>query len=103
MRQFLDLLLLLSAVISVGRAQTSASVTIVGGVLDSSGAVIANASIELLDQSSQQIRRQAANEVGQYTLTGVLPGNYRVSASAAGFRQSVVSNLTVDVAKSYIL
>src|SRR5258708_20973303 len=64
---------------------------------------MAKASVELLDHSSQQLRRQPANEAGQYTFAGVLPGSYRVSASAAGFRQAAVPSLNVDVAKSYTL
>src|SRR6266568_1042238 len=84
------------------RGQTAAA-TIVGVVTDASGAAMAKASVELLDHSSQQLRRQPANEAGQYTFAGVLPGSYRVSASATGFRQAVVPSLNVDVAKSYTL
>ena len=87
----------------VCRAQTLSTATIVGRVVDSSGAAVPGASIEFVDQSSQQSRHQKANEIGQYTLPGVVPGNYKVSASAPGFRQSVVPSLDVDVAKSYVL
>src|SRR5258708_37519832 len=97
------LLLCGAGAIGIGSAQTSGTATIVVLVTAASGAAIARASIELLDRSSQQVRRQTANEVGQYTVTGLLPGNYRVSASAPGFRQSIVPGLMVDVAKSYVL
>src|SRR5258708_5078376 len=97
------LLLCGAGAIGIGSAQTSGTATIVVLVTAASGAAIARASIELLDPSSQQVRRQTANEVGQYTVTGLLPGNYRVSASAPGFRQSIVPSLVVDVAKSYVL
>src|SRR5260221_2517018 len=82
------------------RGQTAAA-TIVGVVTDASGAAMAKASVELLDHSSQQLRRQPANEAGQYTFAGVLPGSYRVSASPAGLRQAAVPSLNVDVAQSY--
>jgi hypothetical protein len=99
----LELLVFLTAAGSVGMAQTSDTATMIGAVTDASGAAISGAVIELVDQSSQQTRRQTANAEGQYTITSVLPGAYRVSATAPGFRQSVVSGMTVDVAKSYVL
>ncbi len=89
-RKIVILLVCGAGAVCICAAQTSGTATIVGLVTDASGAAIARASIELLDPSSQQVRRQPANEVGQYTVTGLLPGTYRVSASAAGFRQSIV-------------
>ena len=94
---------LLIAAATMCRAQTSDTATIVGAVTDPSGAAIAGAVIELVDQSSHQTRRQTASQEGQYTITSVLPGGYRISATAPGFRQSVVATMTVDVAKSYVL
>ncbi|HJT88527.1 MAG TPA: carboxypeptidase-like regulatory domain-containing protein, partial [Bryobacteraceae bacterium] len=94
---------LLASLAPVCRAQTSATATIVGQVTDASGSAIPGASIELTDLSSKQTRRQPANAMGQYTISGVVPGNYQVSASARGFQQSEVSSLTVQVAKSYIV
>jgi Predicted outer membrane protein len=102
-RRIRRLLLWSAGAVCISAAQTSGTATIVGLVTDASGAAIAGASIELLDASSRQVRRQPANDVGQYTVTGLLPANYRVSASAPGFRQSVVPSLIVDVAKSYTL
>ncbi len=89
--------------LGVCRAQTLATATIVGVVVDSSGGAVAGGTVELVDQSSQQSRRQQTNEIGQYTITGVAPGNFRISVSAPGFRQSVIPNLNVAVAKSYVL
>jgi hypothetical protein len=101
-RKLIASLLVLTAAI-VCRAQTSDTATIIGSVTDPSGAAIAGAVIELTDQSSHQSRRQTASLEGQYTITSVLPGSYRISATAPGFRQSVVATMTVDVAKSYVL
>jgi hypothetical protein len=84
-------------------AQTAATGTVVGTVSDLSGGGLAGAMIEAEDQSTGQTRRTASNESGQYTMTALQPGIYRISASATGFRQSVVPNFDVDVAKSYNL
>jgi Carboxypeptidase regulatory-like domain len=97
------LLIFLTIAGRVCRAQTSDTATIIGAVTDASGAGISGAVIELVDQSSRQTRRRTANAEGQYTVTSVLPGAYRVSATAPGFRQSIVPAMTMDLAKSYVL
>ncbi len=102
-RPVIEVLLFLIGVGSACLAQTSDTATIIGAVTDSSGAAVSGAVIELTDQSSRQTRRQTANAEGQYTITSVLPGTYRVSATAPGFRQSIVAAMTVDLAKSYVL
>ncbi len=95
---------LLAAGGSIGlQAQTAATATIVGKIVDTTGAPLAGATVELVDQTSGQTRRQASNNNGEYTISGVVPGEYKVSAGAPGFRQSVVSNFMVDVARSYTL
>src|SRR5580658_1907974 len=73
-------------------AQTADTATIIGAVTDASGAAVSGAVVELTDLSGQQTRRQKANTVGQYTIASVAPGTYRLSATASGFRQSIVSN-----------
>jgi uncharacterized iron-regulated membrane protein len=87
----------------LSRAQTAATATVVGTVVDNTGGAVAGASVELVDQASQLARRQSTNEAGQFTISGIAPGKYRVTASAPGFRQSSVSDFEVDVAKSYVL
>ena len=103
MRASLRLFLAVTLAWSAARAQTANTATIVGAVRDSSGAAIASATLELIDLSSRQSRRQATNSEGQYTITGVVPGNYKVTAEAPGFRQSVIPQLKVDIATSYSL
>jgi Carboxypeptidase regulatory-like domain len=84
-------------------AQTAASATVLGRVVDSSGAAVPGASIQLTDEASQFVRRQLTNEEGEFSVTGLLPGAYRVSASKEGFRTSTVPNFNIEVAKSYVL
>jgi hypothetical protein len=84
-------------------SQTAATGTIVGEIADSSGGALAGALIQATDLSTGQTRQMRTNESGQYTLSGLPPGDYKISGSAAGFRISVVASFTVDVAKSYKL
>lgn len=83
--------------------QTAATGTIVGEVADPSGSVLPNALIEAVDRARGQARQIRTNESGKYTLSALPPGSYKVTVSAAGFRQSVLPSFEVAVAKSYNL
>src|SRR5438552_2258932 len=82
-------------------SQTAATAAIVGEVVDATGGVVAGAAITAADQSTGQSRSARTNQAGQYTLTGLAPGAYKITASANGFRQAVVARFDVEVAKSY--
>ncbi|MBM3747132.1 MAG: carboxypeptidase regulatory-like domain-containing protein [Acidobacteria bacterium] len=84
-------------------AQTSTSATVLGTVTDATGAVIPSASIELLEITTNQARSVASSESGLYLFAGVLPGKYKMTVSKAGFRQWVLEELDLRVAKSYTL
>ncbi|MBM3813624.1 MAG: carboxypeptidase regulatory-like domain-containing protein [Acidimicrobiia bacterium] len=83
--------------------QTSTTATIVGTISDSTGAVISGATVELVDVSTNQSRKAASNDAGQYIFPNVVPGTHRLTASMQGFRQAVIQDLKVDVTKSYSL
>ncbi len=98
---FLAVVLMGPATVRSGMAQTAATATISGMVADPTGAVVPGASVELLDMTTNQVRKQTTNEAGQYLFTSVLPGVYKITVTAQGFRQAVIPSLKVDVAKSY--
>jgi len=58
-----------------------------GAVLDSSGAVIPSASIELRDSSSAVYRTTQTNARGEFFLAELQPGLYLVAATAKGFAE----------------
>ena len=97
------LVLGLLCVASLAFAQTSTTATIVGTVTDSSGATVAGSIIEVVDNSTNVSRRTTSNEVGQYTMPNVLPGKYKMTVTMTGFRQTVFQDVTVEVAKSYVM
>ncbi len=89
---------LLCLVISV-MAYSQAAGTIVGSVLDPSGARIPGASISLDNRSTGVHRTTISNETGFYDFTALPPGEYEVSADLAGF-EKVVRRATVNVGRA---
>ena len=82
-------------------AQTSTTATITGIITDTSGAVLAGAEILLRDEATNQTQKLVSDAAGRYAYSQVLPGGYKITVTASGFRQAVVSALRVEVAKSY--
>ena len=81
-------------------AQSATSGVITGTITDPSGAIIPNVSAELTSKDTNALQIAQTNAAGQYTFTGVRPGNYKLIVKAPGFRQASVANLTVEVNKS---
>lgn len=105
MRNVMVLLaLLLSLGLSSASAQTvgtAGTATVLGTVTDPTGAVLVGATVELTDLATNLSRSQITNADGQYIFVNVPPGIYKLTATAQGFRQSVVSPLKVEVAKTH--
>lgn len=84
-------------------AQTANTGTVLGTVMDPTGAVIPNAKVQLKDLATETVRSTTTNAAGQYTFTTVLPGLYSLTITTEGFRQAVVSSVTAEVAKSSLV
>lgn len=96
------LLLFFVAGLSVAAwAQTATTGAIIGTVSDKAGAVVSGVEIEITSAALNQNQKVTTNESGQYTFPAVLPGTYTVTISKQGFRKATVSDLKIDVAKSY--
>jgi hypothetical protein len=71
--------------------------TLVGRLLDSTGARVAGAVVELTQSSTSLKRQTAANREGEFEIQSLLPGHYEVRATAPGFAEAAIE---VDVAVS---
>ncbi len=71
--------------------------TIVGTVLDSSGAAIANASVNIKNRGTNEIRTVQTGASGQYSMPLLPPGVYEVSVDAAGFSKAVTGDVSLLV------
>ncbi|HEY7352250.1 MAG TPA: carboxypeptidase-like regulatory domain-containing protein, partial [Terriglobales bacterium] len=77
-------------------AQDVASLT--GVVTDSSGAVVVDADVKLVDTKTNTQYQTRTNSTGSYTFTKVLPGpGYQLSVSKEGFQTQTISGIYVGV------
>jgi hypothetical protein len=93
-KKSLLLIFLLSGVLA---AQTNRG-TISGTVSDSSGAVIAGATVKITNAGTNQSFTIKTADNGTYEQTQLDPVYYTVAISQPGFKEKVVSNVKVDTA-----
>jgi hypothetical protein len=80
--------LLVSSLVQLAPDLLSAQVaggTITGTVTDASGSLIPEAQVSITNQATGVTRKVTTNAEGFYTAPNLLPGEYQVKASAAGF------------------
>lgn len=77
-----------------------AGATVVGRVTDASGAVIPNATIDMLRTSTGVHRTAESNETGSYTIPNVEPGAYTFTVTAASFGTQVLQGVMLEVGQS---
>src|ERR1051326_3383467 len=97
--RFVPLLLLVVAVILSAAAAFAqvATGTITGSVLDSTGATIPKAGVEVVNTETGLARSSKTDGVGDFRFTLLPVGSYSISASAAGFSRKVISGLILQV------
>jgi hypothetical protein len=71
--------------------------TILGRVVDPSGAVVPAAKITVTNDATRVPVEARTNQEGNYNVPFLLPGTYTVSVEAQGFRPAVRQNITVQV------
>jgi len=71
--------------------------TILGNILDSSGAAVPNAQITITNQDTGVVRAAASTGDGVYNVPSLQPGKYSVEAKASGFSPAQVKDVVVNV------
>ncbi len=72
--------------------------TITGVVTDSSGAILPDANVVIIQEASQFTVRLHTSDAGVFSAPGLLPGRYQLRVEAARFKQTVVE-LEVEVGR----
>jgi hypothetical protein len=91
----------LALAISLGYAQSLLAQgtdlgTIRGTVTDTSGAVIANASVTIADQATNTLRHAETNAHGEYQMFGLPSGAYKVTISAPGMSSRDITGIVLS-------
>lgn len=86
-RRTLIFLVLSCVSLTVHAQSTSASMT--GFVTDASGAVVPNATVTITNLASGVSTTAHTNGAGLYLVSGLLPGTYRATVTAKGFKSDV--------------
>jgi hypothetical protein len=82
--------ILLASVVLFGQ---SSNATVSGTVADATGAVLPGVSITATNTATGVVTTVQSNNSGAYTLTGLLPGVYKISGEAPGFRAYTFSDV----------
>jgi hypothetical protein len=84
----------------VGAWSQSTRGTILGNVTDASGAAVPAAQVLVTNQGTNvSVTTMTGNE-GEYTVTNLDPGTYRVSVAAKGFQSSTVEQIILQVSQT---
>jgi hypothetical protein len=88
--------MLLTAVFAVG-AHAQSTATLSGTVTDPSGAVVPGAQVIVHSMATNLDRQIVTDGAGLYVAASLQPGDYKVTATAAGFSKDTVDKVTLDV------
>lgn len=90
------ILLFAVSVLAVAHCQTETS-TIRGTVADSTGAVIREADVRLIDIDRGLRTEVATGSTGFYSFASVRPGHYQIEVEKSGFKLTRLTGITVNV------
>src|SRR5260370_13706777 len=98
--QFVALAILATLSVCFGQVQAG---RIVGTVTDPNKAVVPNAQMVITNTATNQAQTLTTNGAGDFVLTPVNPGIYRVSVTASGFATADVNNVEVIAGHSALV
>ena len=84
-------------------AQSASTAALTGTVTDPSGSVVPNATVTVTNTGTNQSRTATTDSGGVYRVSLLEPGVYRVRMTAAGFKTSEVSSVSLTVTETVTL
>src|ERR1700722_8695384 len=67
-----------------------------GRVVDAQGAAVPNATVTATEPAKKVDISTKTTDQGEFSLAGLLPGNYTISVEAAGFKKLSRTNIPLD-------
>ncbi len=77
--------------------QSTSTGTVTGVVTDTSGAVVPDATVNLIDTSTKVSASTVTNDTGRYIFVGVNPGTYDITVTKPSFRTVKIPAQTIKV------
>ncbi len=74
--------------------------TITGTVSDTSGAVVPDATVRVIDEATNTTQALKTDAAGQYTASNLTPGSYTIEAEKTGFNKHVNRGFIVQVSQT---
>lgn len=99
LRTFLLVLLALGVCAVPVFAQTGSTGSLSGTIVDPKGAVVAGAAVKVVSKATNQEFTAQTSEDGTFTIPTLTAGVYTATVTASGFKQSVVTDIKIDVGK----
>jgi hypothetical protein len=97
------LLLFLTLRLAIPASPQSTDATLSGVVVDTSGKIITDADIEILNDSTGVHYPGKTNGAGIYTVSILPPGQYLIQVSKAGFKTLIKPGITLNVQSALVL
>ena len=89
--------ILLCAMLAIGAVAQDPRGAITGIVTDPSGAVVPNATVEVINKAMGTRQVLKTNDAGVYTALYLIPGQYQVVVEIPGFKKAIRDNIEVRV------
>jgi hypothetical protein len=95
------MLLVYLAIVSAPLCAQEGTSTLRGAVVDQSGAVVPGASVSVANQATGLNRRSVTtNSNGDYVISSLIPGSYRITVEAQGFKTVAQENVQLAVGET---
>src|SRR5947208_7952058 len=96
-------MLLLAALIASAGFGQGLTGSISGTVVDASGSAIPGAEITLINVATTQTRQTVSQSDGAFVFTQLLPGTFRLSVTANGFRKYEQTDVALTATERFVL
>src|SRR5260370_16388414 len=88
---------LVAALLLVRLCAQDPTATLVGTVVDATGAVVTGAKVEIRNTETNAVKKIDSDDKGEFTLPNLAPGTYDVTVSKSGFRPLHEANPELQV------
>jgi carboxypeptidase family protein len=98
--RILSLVLLFLSYPALALSQTAGTGALTGLIIDSAGAVVADAQVKVINEATREARVATSQSNGGYAVPLLPPGAYRVEFSKTGFKSAVKTGLRINVTET---